>query len=196
MLACLRMVLAYCGTNVTEPVLVEQVSLDEGGLDPEALAVLAKRYDLNADARQLDIAAVIERHRFPILLVDRSFLDDEFCIHAVIPVRFTRHYVGSPARRTKSYAAKTLPSSSPSRLLGARVVNGSAGVERLDEEMGAAPKSGSTNDSVGRVGQLVFYNEAIVKPRSTGVPHDHARFHTCQRRLAPGNHELAGRLGG
>jgi ABC-type bacteriocin/lantibiotic exporter with double-glycine peptidase domain len=90
------MILAHQGNEVTEAVLSEQVALVEGGLDPDALAGLAQRYGLRAEARRLDleaVAALVELGQFPIVLVDRSLLDREFTIHAVIPVRFTRHYV-------------------------------------------------------------------------------------------------------
>jgi ABC-type bacteriocin/lantibiotic exporter with double-glycine peptidase domain len=96
MLACLRMILAHQGTEAAEAVLSEQVSLAEGGLDPDALAGLAQRYGLQAEARRLDLEAVarlVELGQFPIVLVDRSLLDREFTIHAVIPVRFTHHFV-------------------------------------------------------------------------------------------------------
>ncbi len=96
MLACLRMVLAYHGTKTTEAALVEQVSLDEGGLDPTTLASLADRLGLKAEARQLEaktMADLVAREQFPIILVDRTVLDDDFSIHAVMPIRFSRHYV-------------------------------------------------------------------------------------------------------
>ena len=49
MLACLRMILAFVGSTVSEVDLAEQVNLDEGGLDPEALgAQLASRHGLRA----------------------------------------------------------------------------------------------------------------------------------------------------
>ena len=96
MLACLRMILAQHNTDVTEAALVEQVSLKEGGLDPDVLAELAERYGLAAEAQQLDMPAVarlVRQGQFPIVLVDRSVFDREFAIHAVIPIRFTQHYV-------------------------------------------------------------------------------------------------------
>jgi ABC-type bacteriocin/lantibiotic exporter with double-glycine peptidase domain len=55
MLARLRMALAFCGIEVAEPELVVRVSLDEGGLDPAALALLANQFGLQAEARQLDL---------------------------------------------------------------------------------------------------------------------------------------------
>lgn len=96
MLACLRMLLAQQGIEVSEAVLVEQVSLEEGGLDPETLADLARRHGLKAEARQVDlhtIADLVAQEQFPIVLVDRTFLDREFAIHAVIPIRLTPQYV-------------------------------------------------------------------------------------------------------
>jgi hypothetical protein len=73
-----------------------RVSLDEGGLDPEALANLAQRFGLPAEVRQIDLEAVVTLVKsawFPIVLVDRAWLDGEFSVHSLIPVRFTRHYV-------------------------------------------------------------------------------------------------------
>jgi ABC-type bacteriocin/lantibiotic exporter with double-glycine peptidase domain len=96
MLACLRMLLAYQGKDVSEATLLAQASLEEGGIDPDQLAALAVNYELKAEARQIDldeIADLVRENRFPIVLVDRSFLDGEFTIHAVIPVQFSRHYV-------------------------------------------------------------------------------------------------------
>lgn len=40
-----------------------------------------------------EIAALVEQHRFPIVLIERTFLDREFTVHAVIPIRLTRQYV-------------------------------------------------------------------------------------------------------
>jgi ABC-type bacteriocin/lantibiotic exporter with double-glycine peptidase domain len=90
------MLLAHRGTEVSEASLVEQVSLEEGGLDPDQLAELARRHGLKAEARQLEfeaIAALVQEERFPIILIDRSVLDREFAIHSVIPFRISRHFV-------------------------------------------------------------------------------------------------------
>src|SRR5262249_15412005 len=79
-----------------ETTLVHQVSLDEGGLDPDALVHLAHRYGLHGEARPFSLDELItsvDQGRFPIVLVDRTFLDREFAIHAVIPIRFTARYV-------------------------------------------------------------------------------------------------------
>ena len=53
MLACLRMLLAHRGTDVTEAALLRETSEEQGGLNPEQLAQLAQRHGLRAEARQL-----------------------------------------------------------------------------------------------------------------------------------------------
>ena len=97
MIACLRMLLAHRGKHITEASLLEHVSLEleQGGIDPDQLAALARREGLNAEVRQLaldSIAELVQKELYPIVLLDRSFLDGEFS-HAVIPFRFTRRYV-------------------------------------------------------------------------------------------------------
>jgi ABC-type bacteriocin/lantibiotic exporter with double-glycine peptidase domain len=96
MLACLRMILAHRGTVLTEAALLQEILLQEGGVDPQQLADLAQRHGIRAEARQLDLRAIItlvEHEQFPITLIERSFLDGEFAVHAVIPIRFSRLYV-------------------------------------------------------------------------------------------------------
>jgi ABC-type bacteriocin/lantibiotic exporter with double-glycine peptidase domain len=95
-LACLRMLLADQGTYVTEAQLLEMTSFEAGGMNPAELAVLAKHFGLKAEPVQIDIDTIVEhvRHeRFPIVLVDRSVLDDEFAVHALIPFRFSAAFV-------------------------------------------------------------------------------------------------------
>lgn len=94
--ACLRMLLAYEGKEVSEGALLNQVSLEEGGVDPDRLVDLARAHGLKAEVRQLDlkeIASLVQRQQFPIVLIERTFLDREFAIHAVIPIRVTRQFV-------------------------------------------------------------------------------------------------------
>jgi ABC-type bacteriocin/lantibiotic exporter with double-glycine peptidase domain len=96
MLACLRMLLADRGTEVSEAALIEQVAIEQGGIDPDQLCELAGRYGIKAEAHQLDLDAIadcIRQERFPIVLLDRSILDGEFAVHAVIPIRITRRSV-------------------------------------------------------------------------------------------------------
>jgi ABC-type bacteriocin/lantibiotic exporter with double-glycine peptidase domain len=95
-LACLRMILAGQGVPVTEEALLRDVSVMEGGIDPDQLAQLAERRGLRSEVLQLDLQRIqrlVDQERFPIVLIDRTPLDNEFAIHAVIPIRFTRQYV-------------------------------------------------------------------------------------------------------
>jgi len=91
------MILAHHGIpDRPEPLLLHDISLDEGGADPNQLVRLAERNGLKAEPRQLDLAAIqalVAHGQFPIVYVDRQPLDREFAIHAVIPVRFTSDYV-------------------------------------------------------------------------------------------------------
>jgi ABC-type bacteriocin/lantibiotic exporter with double-glycine peptidase domain len=63
MLACLRMLLAHRGRDVTEASLLEQVSVElaQGGIDPDQLAALARRQGLNAEVCQLDPDSLAEK---------------------------------------------------------------------------------------------------------------------------------------
>src|SRR5688572_11227312 len=67
-IACLRMLLAHQGIEISEDRLVAQASLVQGGLDPDMLIGLARHYGLGAKARQLDlnaIAALVEQGAIP-----------------------------------------------------------------------------------------------------------------------------------
>ena len=58
MLACLRMLLAYRGTDITELALLQQISQWQGGLDPEQLSHLAQTHGLRAEAQRLDLDGI------------------------------------------------------------------------------------------------------------------------------------------
>jgi ABC-type bacteriocin/lantibiotic exporter with double-glycine peptidase domain len=95
-LACLRMLLAYQGTHVSEADLFQEIAPLRGGLPLEELAQLARRLGFHAGIRQLGVsqlAELIDRGTFPIVYLDRSSLDGEFAVHAVIPVRVTQQFV-------------------------------------------------------------------------------------------------------
>jgi len=90
------MILAHHGMAVSEAALLREIAMEEGGVDPDQLASLAQRYGLNALAQPLDldaISALVRSERYPIVLIDRTPLDGEFAVHAVIPIRFTRRYI-------------------------------------------------------------------------------------------------------
>jgi ABC-type bacteriocin/lantibiotic exporter with double-glycine peptidase domain len=90
------MLLAQQGTNVSEAQLLQEIAPLVGGLPLEELALLAERHGFRAEIRRLDlgqVAALIDRGTFPIVYLDRSAFDDEFSVHAVIPVRVTPQFV-------------------------------------------------------------------------------------------------------
>jgi ATP-binding cassette subfamily B protein RaxB len=95
-LACLRMLLAHYGTAATEAELILATAMEEGGVDIEELARVAQRCGLRAEVRELSLDALVElvaQERFAIVYLNRFPMDAQFAIHAVIPIRFTRHYV-------------------------------------------------------------------------------------------------------
>lgn len=106
-LTCLRMILAYLGQVVEETTLESEGIKQPGGVDIEDLRQLAERFGLHAEIEALDLAdlaAHVLAGVFPIVYLNRSYLDGRFplerrvalrrCIvHAVIPVHFSRQFV-------------------------------------------------------------------------------------------------------
>ncbi len=95
-LACLRMILAYYGTEVSEAELVRMTAMEEGGVDIEELARLARRCGLVAEIVSLSEEELIElnaQRRWMIVYLNRWPLDRVFAIHAVIPIRVSRVFV-------------------------------------------------------------------------------------------------------
>src|SRR5262249_25014155 len=79
--ACLRMLLAHRGADVSEAELLQEVGPMIGGRPLEELVQLAERHGLHAEIRQLDthqLAELIDRSTFPIDYLDRSPLDRDF----------------------------------------------------------------------------------------------------------------------
>src|SRR5262249_38197190 len=94
--ACLRMLLAHQGEDISEDILVQAAAMPPGGLDPEELQAVARRYGLAADVRQADRAdlrAVVGEQRFPIVYLYRQPIDKIAMTHAIIPVRIGRAFV-------------------------------------------------------------------------------------------------------
>jgi ABC-type bacteriocin/lantibiotic exporter with double-glycine peptidase domain len=90
------MLLAYHGTETTEDELIRAANMEEGGLEIEELARLARNYGLQVDISELsldDLADLVAHLRFPIVYLNRFPMDRQFAIHAVIPIRITRHFV-------------------------------------------------------------------------------------------------------
>ncbi|MBI4605908.1 MAG: C39 family peptidase [Planctomycetes bacterium] len=94
-LACLRMVLAYHGIQVSEDALARQVELEPGGVSISELERVARRLGLRAEARQLDlqaIATLLARGVYPIVYVQLS-IAGELVGHAVLPIHVGRDSV-------------------------------------------------------------------------------------------------------
>jgi hypothetical protein len=89
------MLLARKGVDVSEETLVARTSLDEGGLTPEELALLARNFNL-AGKEQIvshaDLVKLVKDGHFPIVYLYRKFLDGPEHIHAVIPIKFSKHF--------------------------------------------------------------------------------------------------------
>jgi ABC-type bacteriocin/lantibiotic exporter with double-glycine peptidase domain len=90
------MVLAHRGIEIGEAELVRRTSLDEGGLTPEELVELARSCGLDASEQQVgdqDLVDIVATDHFPIVYLYRKYLDGAAAVHAVIPVRFSKHFV-------------------------------------------------------------------------------------------------------
>src|SRR5215470_11903011 len=84
--ACLRMLLAHQGEDISEDALVQAAAMPPGGLDPEELQAVALRYGLAAEVRQADLAALrdlLAEQRFPIVYLYRLPIDKIATTHAI-----------------------------------------------------------------------------------------------------------------
>jgi ABC-type bacteriocin/lantibiotic exporter with double-glycine peptidase domain len=90
------MIFAFLGTQISEQELFQEVILETGGLNPEELSQLGRRHGLRAIERQLTLEELVDltsQNRFPIVFLNRGPVDKADEGHAVIPVRFSRHFV-------------------------------------------------------------------------------------------------------
>lgn len=95
-LACVRMILACQDRTVSEAELAEAVPPRAEGLAPDEAAQLARCFGLPAQELRLDLDSLVEQvqsRRFPMVFLYRLPIDGVAAGHAVIPIRFTRHYV-------------------------------------------------------------------------------------------------------
>jgi ABC-type bacteriocin/lantibiotic exporter with double-glycine peptidase domain len=95
-LACLRMILAFLGTTVTEAQLVQAAQLEAGGVNPDELTRLAQHFGLKAEARQLDLGGIddlLAQQQFPLVFVYRLPLDRVPSGHAVVVTRVSAQFV-------------------------------------------------------------------------------------------------------
>src|SRR5438105_8702348 len=82
--ACLRMLLAHRGEDLSEDDLIQAADMPPGGLDPEELQSLARRYGLAADVRQAELVALrdlLTAHQFPIVYLYRQPIDKVAMTH-------------------------------------------------------------------------------------------------------------------
>ncbi len=106
-LACLRMILAFLGTDVAEMELEDRAVMESGGIEISNLQTLAWNYGLQAEIHQLDIEAItglIASGVYPLVYLNRLHLDRrhstsriialrESIVHAVIPIRVSQKFV-------------------------------------------------------------------------------------------------------
>jgi ABC-type bacteriocin/lantibiotic exporter with double-glycine peptidase domain len=95
-LACLRMLLAQHGLQVSEDELLLAAIMEPGGVHIEELARLAGHYGLQPQIQRLQLNAMkdlVAQEIFPIVFLNRMPLDQEFAIHTVIPIRFSPRFV-------------------------------------------------------------------------------------------------------
>jgi len=82
--------------EVSEAELVLTTKMEEGGVDIEELAQVARYHGLKTEIRNLEetsLLGLIAIHRWAIVFLNRFPLDRQFAIHSVIPIRFTSHFV-------------------------------------------------------------------------------------------------------
>jgi ABC-type bacteriocin/lantibiotic exporter with double-glycine peptidase domain len=94
-IACLRMILAYQGTNTTEAEMVQAAALQPSGMDPGEVVQLAQHFGVRAAEQQLEQDALlylIRQQRFPIVFLYRRLINGVGEGHAVVPLRLSRHY--------------------------------------------------------------------------------------------------------
>jgi ABC-type bacteriocin/lantibiotic exporter with double-glycine peptidase domain len=90
------MILACYGTKISETELVRMTAMEEGGVDIEELARVARRCGLHAEIHSPSEDQLIERNakgQWMIAYLNRWRLDRVFAIHAVIPITFSRVFL-------------------------------------------------------------------------------------------------------
>jgi hypothetical protein len=95
-MACLRMILAHQGKEVTEADIIQATDLQEGGLTPDEVSRLLALHGLPSTEKQLEqpeLADLVKLGRFPIVFLFRAPSDGVDMTHAVIPVRILPQYI-------------------------------------------------------------------------------------------------------
>jgi ABC-type bacteriocin/lantibiotic exporter with double-glycine peptidase domain len=94
--ACLRIVLAFLGQEVTEAEIIPLTDFQEGGLTPPEVSRLARHHGLRATEAQpnlSDLTELVNQKRYPIVFLFRRPIDGVDSTHAVIPLRLSRRSV-------------------------------------------------------------------------------------------------------
>src|SRR5262249_2817483 len=106
-LACLRMILAFYGTDVEEGTLEGQAHMETDGTEIGELERLARQFGLVADIQETTVDQLrhlLAERRLPIVYLDRALFDlsprqraqhsiRDAIIHTVIPTRITARFV-------------------------------------------------------------------------------------------------------
>jgi hypothetical protein len=104
-LACLRMVLAACGTAVEERTLQGLAHLEPDGTEIGELERLARQFGLVADIRDLTVEQlrqVLAEGKWPLAYIDRAVFDLTPARRAHHPLRDAKIHVIVPTRITAS----------------------------------------------------------------------------------------------
>ncbi len=122
-LACLRMVLAFYGTDVEEGMLESQVHLEPDGTEIGELEHLARQFGLVADIREATVEhlrQILAEGKLAIAYIDRAVFDlnprqrahhsiRDAIIHTVIPTQVTGRFVTYHDPRQPRVIRKTTP---------------------------------------------------------------------------------------
>ena len=124
-IACLRMILAHQGREVSEAEIVQLTDLQEGGLTPREVSRLARHYGLGATETQLetsDLYELVKQRQYPIVFLFRRPIDGVETTHAVIPLRCSARYTAflDPLRGERRVATRKFEEAR--RLVGRWVV--------------------------------------------------------------------------
>ena len=106
-LACLRMVLAACGTHIPESKIRAEARLESRGTPIDELVRLARRFQLMAEIRETTVEGLgrmLADGELPIAFIDRKIFElspgerlkhsiRDATIHNVIPIEVTAKFV-------------------------------------------------------------------------------------------------------
>ena len=96
-LACLRMLLAHHGRDVTESELRRVTDLSEHGTHIEELLCVAKLFGVRShieESIELDrLEECLAQGSFPVAYINRQPIDGELSVHSIVVTRVARRFV-------------------------------------------------------------------------------------------------------